>query len=58
MENFKKDCSGKTHITWLQMLRSVFKEYTTADAQKNSGSLLLFAFFEVPVSVFVPLDFL
>lgn len=58
MENFNKDWSGKTHITLLQMLRSVFKEYTTADAQRNSEFLLVFASFEVPVNVFVPFDFL
>lgn len=40
------------------MLHSVFKEYITADAQRNSEFLLVFASFEVPVSVFVPFDFL
>lgn len=46
------------YITLLQMLWSVFEEYTIADAQRNSGSLLLFVSFEVLVSVLVPFDFL
>lgn len=58
MEILEKDCSSETHIVLLQMFHVVFKKYAIVGTQCTSGSLLLFAFFEVRISAFVSFHFL